>query len=238
LSIKNTNLSESTWFIYDSYLLFKRLIVDQSIDTSHTCFIYDSTTPIITNEIYTEHRASVKGGKVFIIDYYTPGDWWNLSTSDSLYTHTVWNRFENILQYFGRFYHSPYLYNTQLPKLNTIKIAMLQNSPYFEIIEDVYDVNIATTLSSSSDSSITSIVFDNDKYLTLFGSHISPNLVLDDGTYYRVSTSIQDNTVMLGYYYMSDGTNFPYTETNTTHPFVADHTFYLSFYGRKAYGYE
>lgn len=76
LSIANDHTTESTWMIYDSVFEYSRLVKD-TVDTSNEALVTDSTVPTIWASIETQHKARIKKGAYYVIEYYTPNEWWD-----------------------------------------------------------------------------------------------------------------------------------------------------------------
>ena len=232
LLLKNISTYTATWYIYDSYMSFYKLNDASSLDTSNNCAIYESNFPILLHTIETQNYANVKGGKTFIIDYYTPGNWWNINKNDAAYSYTTWNSLETILSYFGRFYNSAYMYNNQMPKIYTFKYTCNISNPYLSIDENISDTYTDNSFITDS-STFMGIALTKNYQLSLFGPVISPEFTQDDGTMYRIIPYISDTTVIVKYQYFNNGVYTDVTSLEKYHPFTVPKSFYLSFYGKR-----
>jgi len=234
LLLKNINDTStgSSWGIYDSYITFYRTI-DSTLDTSHEVLIADSTTPIVNKIISTKHIARITRGSTYELDYYTPGEWWKFTGDKEYYNFVDWNKYENILQYFGRYYHSPIYFKSQLPDFGSLTFRARSNGK-LAIVNDNLSAETPTIISKYIDGSShgVNIISDSAKYLSLYNPKISPEVLTDDGTIFRALPAVQDNTICVYWFYSNDGTYFNWESTNN-HPFITNRLFYLSYYCKK-----
>lgn len=222
---------DSTIFVFDSYITMISAY-DDSLTTNHSAAVAAAGTPYVWKSVVTNHSARIKRGPVVVFDYYTPGTFWDLG-SPTKYTVSEWNKLEEILQDIGRFFHSPILYNAQVPCVNDMELIFGSggNITFGTSYSDSSGAYAAVTDSSTYKG--IAIIPSVGEYLTLYNPSISPNMFLDDGTFWRITTYAEDCTVYLQYY-VSTGTDFTaWYNVNNEHPFVSDHTFKFVVYGKK-----
>lgn len=76
LSMQNDTTMESWWQIFDSVFKYTPL-TKADTDTTHSALVTDSTVPTIWRAVNTSHRARIKKGAYYVIEYYTRNDWWD-----------------------------------------------------------------------------------------------------------------------------------------------------------------
>jgi len=76
MSLTNDHTTDSRWLIYDSVFEYSPL-TKGGLDTTHSSLVNDATTPTIWRDIQTTHKARLKKGAYYVIEYYTLDDWWD-----------------------------------------------------------------------------------------------------------------------------------------------------------------
>lgn len=232
LKLDNSTGFTATWGILDSYMTFLATS-DSTIDSSHSVVVADATTPIIWRAISTSHKVNITGGQLYPIDYYIPGDWWGFSEKKR-YTYEDWNNYETIVQYFGRFFHSPLYYGTQLPDFGTIKLLLKANGT-IHVIEDYPGASVPTQVVKQKRHRTTngiSVVPWVSNILNLYAPVVAPDLVEQAGAVIRLEPFIEDNTVGITFRETALGI-YDFWDKPSSHPFNTDQYIYLSFYGKK-----
>lgn len=232
--VTNQNIIDSTIQYHDSFVVFNRT-VDSTVYTDHSVDVVDNTTPIIWREITTINKVKINSGKVYVFDYYTPGSWWQF---DGLNKYTVddWNYLENIAQNFGRFFHSPLYYDVQSPYVGHLTIIAKANGT-IDIYEDCPDSSTIITYTNNDTTTLSGFELCNNlgDNLQLYLPSISPDALQMDGTYWRLSSFIKnDSTLTFNSYYDSGGVYVEWYDQSRMHPFSTDATFHVMFYGKKA----
>lgn len=150
------------------------------------------------------------------------------------YTTQEQNKREVIVQNFGRFFHSPLYFNTQLPYFGTIALAITGGGA-FSILEDNADATTDTIYSIENDGTSSYFCIDTEvsSILNLYSPYVSPNCFIDDNTQYRLVPCISDSSVLIRVYYSTGSTFSTWYDTGSSHPFVSDSTFFVSFYGKR-----
>lgn len=221
---------DTTYLMRDAYIGYQPT-AETSILTDNTCIVYDATVPSIYRQIYTRNKAALKKGGVYVLDYYTP-PFWSYTTSNT-FTYNDWNRLEIILQNLGRYSHSPIYYGARLPFFGCAKIILGPTRSAHSIDENIegFPINIIKKTGITADGIACSSSISNS--LSLYNPAISPNIINQDGTVYKLVPCVADNTVFITFYRKNSGEYVPWKTATYLHPFTSSKTFYLKFFGKK-----
>lgn len=152
----------------------------------------------------------------------------------NIYTSPRQNNFEEIAQGFGRFFHSPLYFDTQLPYFGTFLITA-NASGSLSIGEENADYVNGTSISTVSDGTSRhfSIDLEIGSILKMYSPYISPAYLIDGGTTYRMVPCIEDSSILVRIYSSSGSTFDTWNPGSGNHPFGTTQEFYISFYGKR-----
>lgn len=144
------------------------------------------------------------------------------------------NNIENITQYFGRFFHSPLYFNTQLPYFGIFAFEAVSGDK-LNTVEENPDYSNGTTLTTESDTNSRYICIKTEigDILNLYSPSVTPNYFIDGGDQYRLVPCIQDSSVLIRIYSSTGSTFDTWNPGSGNHPFNDDHIFYVTFYGKR-----
>jgi hypothetical protein len=75
MSVVNDHTTDSRWQIFNSVFDYTPL-TKALMDTTHSALVNDSTVPTIWRNMNTQHKARIKKGAYYVLEYYTKNDWW------------------------------------------------------------------------------------------------------------------------------------------------------------------
>jgi len=150
------------------------------------------------------------------------------------YTIKKQNKYEEALQSFGRFFHSPLYFDAQLPYFGNIMLKTNSNGT-LSIEEDSFDKISGSSVTGKFDTDSRYICIEPEvaSVLKMYSPYISPSYLIDDNTQYRMVPTVEDSSILIRAYYSTGGTFDTWNIALGDHPFVADHTFFVSFYGKR-----
>jgi len=76
LSIVNDHTTDARWQVFNSVFEYTPL-TKANLETTHSFLINDSTVPTIWKSVESPHKARIKKGAYYVIEYYTKDDWWD-----------------------------------------------------------------------------------------------------------------------------------------------------------------
>lgn len=152
----------------------------------------------------------------------------------NVYTIPKQNYIEEIVQDFGRFFHSPLYFNTQLPYLGTISFMATSGSG-LSIVEENVDYSNGTAISTEADSDSRHFCLQPEvgSILKMYQPYISPAYFIDDGDTYRLVPCVEDSSLLIRVYSSTGGTFDTWNPGSGDHPFTVTRTFYVSFLGKR-----
>lgn len=152
----------------------------------------------------------------------------------AIYTIPKQNYIETIVQNFGRFFHSPLYYNTQLPYFGTFAFEASSGDKLI-IFEENQDYSNGTTLTTEADGTSRYFSIDTElgSILTIYSPYIAPSYFIDGGTQYRLVPCVQDSSVLIRVYTSTGSTFDTWNPGSGNHPFNSDQTFHVSFYAKR-----
>jgi len=197
--LEPTMLLDYSMYIYDCYSIFKPTR-DATLSTDHTVVVAAAGDPILSKTVSTHHLAKVKSGTIYVLDYYTPDMWWGLSAKKSLYTYEDWNMYENILTYFGRFYHSPLYFNNKTPFMYSVQFTT-NDGLTFDILSDIYDSSYSSEIGFYGvGPDRIYITNDSIKASTIYNVSVNPSYIDDVTSRYLIVPYSTDGTIYLVFY--------------------------------------
>lgn len=151
-----------------------------------------------------------------------------------VYTIPKQNYVETITQHFGRFFHSPLYFDTQLPYMGTINFQALASAGY-SIIEENVDYSEGTSISTKSDGTSRYFCIEPEvgDILRMYSPYISPAVLYSDSTLYRMVPCVVDSSILVRIYYNTGSSFDTWNIDLGKHPFTVTEDFYLSFYGKR-----